>query len=147
MTDFDRDHAEILATWGVRLVSGWHRQGVVTILGNVRGRNAHDVAMAWIRFCAEAAERVDTHDPRGPLTPGAFPNLSGPHWSEKVAPPATPSPPKPHEACKECGRALHAADRVCDRPTVRPLASVPPSVAYLNLRRPSGRQTTPEQGA
>lgn len=135
MTDFDRDHAYALADYGLAR-RGWDAAGSLSQLAKVKGRSADDVAMAWVRFCADDNAR----------TPGAFPNLSGPHWSEKVAPPATPSPPKPHEACKECGRALHAADRVCDRPTVRPLASVPPSVAYLNLRRPSGRQTTPEQG-
>lgn len=47
---------------------------------------------------------------------------------------------------KECGRTIHAADRVCDRPTVRPLVSVPPSVAYLGLRRPAVTEDDPTQG-
>lgn len=108
--DLDKPLAEHLAAWG-RTRRGWDIAGCLSKLGEVRGRSADDVAMAWIRFCADD----------GAQTPGAFPNLAGPHWSEKVAPPKTPGPPKPHEACPACARLAHMPDDVCSgRPAPAP---------------------------
>ena len=65
-------------------------------------------------------------------TPGAFPNLAGPHWSEKVAPPATPRPLRPSEACSACGRALHRPDDVCPgRPAPVPTSGHIETVRHL----------------
>lgn len=33
-----------------------------------------------------------------------------------------PRPPKPGDACRTCGRAMHTPDRVCEHPTTRPPA-------------------------
>jgi len=46
-----------------------------------------------------------------------------------------PRPPKPAEACRTCGRHMHAADATCDTPTLRPVTSTPPPVTYLDARR------------
>lgn len=108
--ELDKALAEHLAAWG-RARRGWDVAGCLSQLAAVKGRSADDVAMAWVRFCADAGAR----------TPGAFPNLGGPHWTEKVAPPATPRPAKPHEACPACFRLAHIPDEVCNgRPAPAP---------------------------
>lgn len=121
--DLDRNLAEHLAAWG-RTRRGWDIPGSLSQLVSVKGRSADDVAMAWVRFCADP--NVET--------PGAFPNLNGPHWSEKVAPPRTPSPPKPHEACRDCGKHYDACK--CDGgPTLRVVAPLPdPTSKVAQLR-------------
>lgn len=117
--DLDKTLAEHLASWG-RTRRGWDKAGCLSQLGRVKGRSADDVAMAWVRFCA---------DP-GAATPGAFPNLAGPHWSERVAPAKTPSPPKPHEACRDCGRHFDAC--LCEGgPTISPHMPAPDVVAKV----------------
>ena len=122
--DLDKTLADHLAAWG-RTRRGWDKPGCLAQLAKVKGRSADDVAMAWVRFCADDAAR----------NPGAFPSFVGPHWSEKVAPAKTPTPPKPAEACRTCGRHMHAADATCDTPTLRPVTSTPPPVTYLDARR------------
>jgi hypothetical protein len=108
--ELDKALAEHLAGWG-RTRRGWDVPGCLSQLAIVRGRSADDVAMAWVRFCADDLAR----------TPGAFPNLAGPHWTEKVAPPATPRPARPHEACPACARLAHIPDDVCNgRPAPAP---------------------------
>lgn len=110
--DLDRTLAERLAAWA-RTRRGWDTAGSLAALARCKGRNGDDVAMAWVRFCADDHAR----------TPGAFPNLAGPHWTEKVAPPTSPRPPKPHEACRDCGRH-HDACACEGGPTIR---VVPPT--------------------
>lgn len=120
--DLDKTLADHLAAWG-RTRRGWDKGGCLAQLARVKGRSADDVAMAWVRFCAD--DGVDT--------PGAFPNLTGPHWSEKVAPATPPRPPKPDEACRDCGRHFDAC--LCEGgPTIRavvPLPNATPRVERL----------------
>ena len=107
MPELTRDHAAALADYA-RHRRGWDTAGSLAILGRVKGRNADDVAMAWIRFCADDTAR----------TPGAFPNPRGPHWAERIAPPEPLRPPRPDEACQICGR--HHDRCLCDQPQRRP---------------------------
>lgn len=108
--ELDKTLAEHLAGWG-RARRGWDIAGCLAQLAKVKGRAADDVAMAWVRLCGDDQVR----------SPGAFPNLAGPHWSEKVAPPKTPGPLKPFEACPGCGRLAHVPDDVCiGRPAPAP---------------------------
>lgn len=78
------------------------------------------------------AERVIRHavDPNA-STPGAI--------NRPFVPPAPsegpPRPPRPAESCKTCGRRMHAADAVCDEPTLRPTGKSAPTVTYLQARR------------
>lgn len=124
--DLDKNLAEHLATWG-RTRRGWDKAGCLSQLASVKGRSADDVAMAWVRFCADDNVR----------SPGAFPNLNGPHWSEKVAPARTPGNPRPHEACRDCGKHHDAC--LCDGgPTLRvvmPLPDAAPRVERLRAIR------------
>lgn len=88
MTALDRDHAEALASWANRR-RGWDKPGSLAALGKVKQRNADDVAMAWVRFCADPNVN----------TPGAFPATTGPHWTERIAPPEPMRPPRREEEC------------------------------------------------
>lgn len=83
---------------------GWDVAGCMAQLGKVARMAADDVAMAWVRFCADS----------GVKTPGAFPSTTGPHWSEKVAEPQPAYPPRSSEACDVCGR--HEMSCVCRIP-------------------------------
>lgn len=122
--DLDKPLAEHLAAWG-RTRRGWDVAGCLSQLGRVKGRSADDVAMAWVRFCA---------DDNPELHPGFFPNFNGPHWTEKVAPAKTPGPPKPHEACRDCGKHFDAC--LCDGgPTIRVDMPAPdPAAKVARLR-------------
>lgn len=128
--DLDRNLATHLAAWA-RTRRGWDEPGSLAALARVKGRNADDVAMAWVRFCADPNVR----------TPGAFGNLAGPHWSEKVAPPSSPRNPKPHEACRDCGRHFDACD--CEGgPTIRVAPPTPDPVAAVRRLRDAHRAAT-----
>jgi hypothetical protein len=87
-----------------------------------------------------ATEHVLAHarDPKA-RTPFAIKGPQ-PHTEPEKGP---PRPPKPSEACRTCGRALHAPDAVCDQPTTRPPASQPPTQTYLAAR--SGREESNDE--
>jgi hypothetical protein len=135
MSALDRDLAEVLASWANRR-RGWDKPGCLAILAKVKHRNADDVAMAWVRFCADP--NVDT--------PGAFPAPSGPHWTERVSPPGVGvQPPRSHEICHLCQR--HADRCICrddeGRPTGPTLTPPRPSEYaddYLETLRAEARR-------
>lgn len=78
---------------------GWDAPGSLAKLREVAHLDADEIALAWVRFCA---------DPKA-KTPGAFPNLSGPHWRERIkAGDLAPRHPRRAEACTVCGNTeLH----------------------------------------
>jgi hypothetical protein len=118
-----REQATALADLVHLLRPEWDRAGIFTALGHCQKLNPFDVAMAAIRAAASPDVR----------TPGVIPNTRGDHWHEKVAPPTSPRPPKPHEACRVCGRHHDACD--CDGgPTVRPVVTADSTRAVARLR-------------
>lgn len=88
----DKRAAQTLANYGA-VRRGWDEAGSMAMLAKVAHVTADDVAMAWVRFCADAKVK----------TPGAFPNLNGPHWRERVAEAATYRPPRADEMCPTHG--------------------------------------------
>lgn len=102
-----REQAETLATWA-QLTRGWDRAGCLKMLGRVKTGDPHNIAMAWIRFCADNNAR----------TPGAFPNQAGPHWTERVTTPAVRHPPRAHsdEECPDHIGEYADACRICHAP-------------------------------
>jgi hypothetical protein len=113
-----RDQAEMLATLALACrphdAPRWDRGGLIAAIGRVKGRSLASVAIAVM----QAAED------HGAETPAVIP-AEGPHWRQPTpSDRPTARPPKPHEACRACGRHLHAPDAICDSPTRRP---APPS--------------------
>ena len=99
----------------------WHDAGLTPVLAKLEG---HNLAMTIERVTRHAADAEAR-------TPAA---IERPFVPEVVAP-GPPRPPKPDEACKTCGRAMHAPDAICDTPTRRPPVAAPPPSAYIEARR------------
>lgn len=116
--NIDRDFATTLAEYARRRRQ-WDVPGSLAALVRVQGRSVDDVAMAWVRFCADDRAR----------TPGAFPNPNGPHWTERLSPAEAFRPPKREEACATCGRHLGSCQ--CGHGTHRPDAPAHPEVAAM----------------
>ncbi len=118
-----REQADALANLIHLLRPEWDRAGIFTALGHCKQRNELDVAMAAIRAAASSEIR----------TPGAIP-ANGDHWHERVSPQIAPRPPKPHEACRDCGRHFDAC--LCDGgPTISPHLPAPdPSAKVARLK-------------
>lgn len=125
-----REEAEALTNLIHELRPEWDRGGIFKALGLVKDRNPFDVSMAALRAAADPETR----------TPGRIPT-AGDHWHERISPTVAPRPPKPSEACRTCGRHMHAADAICDTPTARLTPKSPPPVTYLEARRGINRPT------
>ena len=89
-----------------------------------------------------ATEHVLAHA-RDPKAKTPFAIKGNPPHTEPVKSP--PRPPKPDEACRTCGRALHAPDAICDTPTNRPAPKTGPTDTYLAAK--SGLGTNEETTA
>jgi hypothetical protein len=107
----------------------WHDNGLTAVLSKLEG---HNLAITIERVTRHAAD-ADAK------TPGA---IERPFVPEATVP-GPPRPPKPHEVCRLCGRAMHGVDVVCDTPTARPLPKNPPTDAYLQARRATKTEETP----
>ena len=104
------ESGRILAAYG-QARRGWDAPGSLAKLREVAHLDADEIALAWIRFCA---------DPKA-KTPGAFPSLAGPHWRERIkttgdsAPRETPA----RERCNDCGKPEHHPLHPTDHPFER----------------------------
>lgn len=108
----------------------WDEHGTFSVIAKHVGSNLDSIAERVIRHALDRHAR----------TPGAINRpWSPPATSERPA-----RPPRPTEACKTCGRRMHAADAVCDEPTLRPVGKSAPTVTYLEARR---ARCTPEEPA
>lgn len=90
----------------------WDEPGIFSALGHAKQADPLNAAMAAIRWTASP----DTK------TPGGM-GRQGPHWTETVAAPTSPRPPKPDEACHFCGRHVDACLGDGHVTTTRPAAA------------------------
>jgi hypothetical protein len=99
------ERGRILAAYGQDR-RGWDAPGSLANLRMVAHLDEDEIALAWVRFCADAKVK----------TPGAFPNLAGPHWRERIhaAGDLTPRQVPAAERCNDCGKpeahVLHPSD-------------------------------------
>lgn len=123
MPSLTRDLAEALAGYATRRREDWDKPGCLAALARCRSLEADNVALAWIRFCADDDAR----------TPGAFPNPTGPHWIERLRE-EVQRPPKADEACPvhPGGWVHHCAGCAADRLAGEP-ATDPPTVPTLRV--------------
>lgn len=95
------DQARQLAALG-RERRGWNEPGSMSALRKVADLDADEIAAAWARFLDDSSVR----------TPGAFPNLAGPHWVAPPAPKVATRPVPIGALCDTCGQAEHVCRRV-----------------------------------
>lgn len=108
----------------------WDEHGTFSVIAKHVGSNLDSIAERVIRHALDRHAR----------TPGA---INRP-WSPPAPSERPARPPRPAEACATCGRHMHAADAVCDEPTLRPAGKSAPTVTYLEARR---TRRTPEEPA
>lgn len=97
----------------------WHDNGLTTVLDRLEGHNLAITCERVLRHAADADAR----------TPAAIerPFVPGPPVPEVAR------PPKPHEACRDCGQ--HVDRCTCDDgPVVRPLPRTPAGDHVARLR-------------
>lgn len=129
----NRDQADALARFLHLCRPEWDHPGIMRALGDAKAGDPLNVALAAIRWTANPDLR----------TPGGM-GRPGEHWTERVVT-ATPRPPRADEACRTCGRALHAPDAICSEPTRRPPAAAPPTDGYRLAREANNRTTQTEE--
>lgn len=121
-----KDQAQMLAALAVACrpkgAPHWDAPGVVAVIGRVNNLLLADVAHAVIR----AAE-----DPTA-QTPGVIAATSSVHWRERSPHRTVPTPPKPGEACRTCGKAMPCG---CDEPTLRPIPPTTDATPYAEQAR------------
>lgn len=99
----------------------WDQNGTYSIISELVGFNLADTIHRVVGHALDAEAR----------TPGA---IKRPFVPKVATDPSRPTPPKVDEACRACGRRMHAADEVCDTPTTRPVertTDVSAPVAHL----------------
>lgn len=119
----NRDQADALARFLHLCRPEWDHPGILKALGDAKGADPLNAALAAIRWTANPDLR----------TPGGM-GRAGDHWNERATPPTTPRPPKPSEACRHCGRHMHTPDAICDTPTLRPVPRTSDADALARLR-------------
>lgn len=84
-----KDQGQAIAALMHTLRPDWDVTGCLSVLADLKHRDAHDVGMAAIRLCATPEAK----------SPGALRNQQGPQWTERVSAPEPMRPPRKTEDC------------------------------------------------